>query len=166
MRPATNVYDYVNHVLATVPKVSVVLHDPPSTGDTGFLALSRELDGHAVELFPGTRYNEGDTLTVSVTYDGGGPRAAYARHGRGSWSREEHGTGSISSWVRCCSQPPSTSTDGSRLPGPGRRPRDHASAQLGRPAGRGGLRRFSAQLAIAAVAAGVMLLTAAIGGTQ
>ena len=59
MRPATNVYDYVNHVLATVPKVSVVLHDPPSTGDTGFLALSRELDGHAVELFPGTRYNEG-----------------------------------------------------------------------------------------------------------
>lgn len=136
MRPATNVYDYVNHVLATVPKVSVVLHDPPSTGDTGFLALSRELDGHAVELFPGTRYNEGDTLTVSVTYDGGGPRAAYARHGRGSWSREEHGTGSISSWVRCCSQPPSTSTDGSRLPGPGRRPRDHASAQLGRPAGR------------------------------
>ena len=85
MRPATNVY--ANHVLATVPKVSVVLHDPPSTGDTGFLALS-----------PGTRYNEGDTLTVSVTYDGGGPRAAYARHGRGSWSREEHGTSSISSW--------------------------------------------------------------------
>ena len=33
-------------------------------------------------------------------------------------------------------------------------------------AGLGGLRRFSAQLAIAAVAAGVMLLTAAIGGTQ
>ena len=32
--------------------------------------------------------------------------------------------------------------------------------------GLGGLRRFSAQLAIAAVAAGVMLLTAAIGGTQ
>lgn len=96
MRPAANVY--ANHVLATVPKVSVVLHDPPSTGDTGFLALSRELDGHAVELFPGTRYNEGDTLTVSVTYDGGGPRAAYARHGRGSWSREEHGTVSISSW--------------------------------------------------------------------
>ena len=36
----------------------------------------------------------------------------------------------------------------------------------GRARRRGGIRRFSAQLAFAAVAAGVMLLTAAIGGTQ
>ena len=80
--------------LVTVPKVSVVLHDHPSTG------------------------SEGARMYFTVFELGVLPRALLVR------------------------------VDGRAR------------------TGLGGLRRFSAQLAIAAVAAGVMLLTAAIGGTQ
>ena len=80
--------------------VGVVLHETPVDSDTGFIAVARKIDGHSAYLLPGTRYEEGDTLTVSVVYDGDGPRTAYGRHGRGSRSREECSTEGVRDWAR------------------------------------------------------------------
>ena len=80
--------------------VGVVLHETPVDSDTGFIAVARKIDGHSPSSSRGTRYEEGDTLTVSVVYDGDGPRTAYGRHGRGSWSREECSTEGVRDWAR------------------------------------------------------------------